>query len=164
MALRYGHIKGGKNGDWLPIAASQKIHPNGGKVVYLDTSGHVTIAVSATNKIYGWAELPNSLKVGSTDASNGYWTSSSTAAADSCFVITDVTAVFEMPCYTGTSFADARVGETCDILLASADGTRQYAQPGTTTTDVLIVRGGPPSGATTSILISLNDDEMQRDT
>lgn len=159
----FGHRKGGRTGVWKPIAASQMFHPNGGSLVYLDTNGRVTLALSATGSLYGWAETPHSLKPGSTDASNGYWTSSSTAGSDSCFVISDLTAVFEMPCTSGTTYVDARDGELCDIVGVN-DGTKQTASPGTNSTDVLIVFGGPLSGATDSIMVKLNDAEMQKDT
>lgn len=163
-AISYGWRKGGRGGLWKGIETSQKVHPQSGRMCYAHTTGFLKLAISTTAALYGWAEIGTSLKPGSTHAALGYWTSSATAGVDGCYLINDITAVFEMPCYTGTTYADARDGEVCDILLASNDGTPQYAQPGTSSTDVLIVAGGPNTSDTDSIMVKINFEKLQTDT
>ena len=162
-AIAYGWRKGGRGGLWKGIAATQHFHPQGGRMCYLDATGFVVGALTATGALFGWAEIGTSLKPGSTAASNGYWSSSSVANTDKCYVINDLTAVFEMPCASGTTYADARDGELCDIVGVN-DGTIQTANPGTNVQDVLIVAGGPNTSATNSIMVKINFEELQTDT
>ena len=151
----------------MPVAASQIFHPQGGAIVYLDSSGHVTLALTATDKIWGWAFVPRSYEVGSTNASNGYWTSSSTAAADKVMVAPfamNIGMLFKMPTTSAGGLAvRARSGETCDIVGVN-NGTVQYATPGTTSTDVLLFITLDPDGDTNSALFTANEDELQKDT
>jgi len=161
--LSVGHIAGGVQGYTLPVAASQMFHPDGGHFVYLDANGRVTLALTATQYLFGWACTPRSFAAGSTNESNGYWTSSSTAGADKVYVITDLTAVFCIPVDSSATLAQARVGEACDLIGVN-DGTQQVANPGTSTQDVLLIQGMFHDGDTDYVLVKLNPNEIQRDT
>jgi len=125
-----------------PIAASQYFNFSGGGLVYLDSSGHVTLALTATATLFGYAEIPKSAAYGATQT---YWLSSSTAGRDKILVypfVANPGLVFKMPTIlaatsTGLCIA-ARVPETADIVAVN-DGTRQYALPGTQSTDILVM-------------------------
>jgi len=147
----------------LPVAASQKFHPNGASFVYLDSSGHVTLALTTTQYLFGWACPPRSLD--GDDLVNGYWTSSSTAGADKLLVypaVLNLGVIFRAPCATGLAVA-ARVGECADLVGVN-DGTIQYVDLSANTQDVLLVVGIPEDGDTNSILVTFNPNEIQRDT
>lgn len=143
-----------------PVAATQYFHPAGTHFVYFDSNGRITLALTATGYLYGWAFSPISLVAGSTDAANGYWTSSSTAGADKLNVCFGITAVYRG--YSAT-MAQARIGECADLVGVN-DGTRQYVNPGTSTQDVLVVRGLPLDGDTAAAIVSINPNEFQKDT
>ena len=145
-----------------PIAASQKFHPHGGKWIYLDANGHGTFALTNTGSLFGWALVPRGLEAGTTAYSNGYWTSSATAAADSCVVIKDLNTIFCMGVVSGISMAQARVGELSDIE-GTNNGTRQLADPGTSTQDVLTIMGWVEANAS-YCLVRMNPEEEQADT
>ena len=161
----YGYVRGpSHDGLWVPVAASLKVYPAGGFWVYLDANGRVSLCLNATANVFGWAEFPTSLPAGSTAASNGYWTSSSTAGADKVFVHTNPNTVFAMPCTSGTVWAQARLGELLDITgVATADGSAQEANPGTNSTDILVAAGGDDND-TSVIYVRMNEDKIQKDT
>lgn len=153
-----------------PVAASQMIQFIGGSLVYADTSGHMTLALSATATLFGWAVAPTTAQYGSTDSTNGYWTSSSTAGLSKILVYpfaANGDLVFKMHTIlastsTGLCVA-ARVGELADIVGVN-DGTRQYAVPGTNTTDVLQFLGLCEDGDTDAAYFCVNKAKVQADT
>jgi len=153
----FGPVKGPIVGSYLPMAASQYFRFNSGAFGYLDSSGHFTGNITATQNIWGWALTPKSVAASSALA---YWTSSSTAAADELFIIHSISTVFAMPTLDST-YAAARVGELCD-LIAVNDGTGQTANVGTNTQDILRIVGGD---ITLDIVhVCMNDNELQKDT
>jgi len=164
--VRYGPVIGNYNTVMLPVTDSQKFHPNGGAFVFLDSSGFVSIAISTSQALFGWALVPRSLK--GTDLSNGYWTSGAAAVAGTSYVPVIVAAMnlgvtFRAPCGTGLAVA-ARCGEACDLLLASNSGAVQYVDTSLSSHDVVLIVGLPEDGDTNSILVTFNPNEIQRDT
>jgi hypothetical protein len=144
----------------LPVAASQKFHPNGASFVFLNTSGHITLNITATQYVFGWACPPRSLD--GTDLVNGYWTSSSVAGTDKLLVypaVLNLGVIFRVPCTAAAAVA-ARVGECADLVGVN-DGTIQYVTPGTHTQDILLVVGIPEDEDTSSILVTFNPRELQ---
>ena len=161
--IRYGHVGGGKWGRRHPVAATQYFHPRGSHFVYFDSNGRVTLALTSTATLGGWACVPTTFEPGSTADANGYWTSSATAGADKIFVIQDITAIYHCPTTAaGGLSVQARIGELSDIVGVN-DGTAQYVTPGTNTTDVLINMGLIP-GETNEILVRINEAKNQKDT
>lgn len=163
--VRYGPVIGNYNTVMLPVTASQKFHPNGGAFVFLDSNGRVSIALSASQALFGWALVPRSLTT-ATELSNGYWTSSSTEGGSKVPVIVaamNLGVTFRAPCGTGLAVA-ARCGEVCDLLLASNSGAVQYVDTSLSTHDVVAIVGLPKDGDTNSILVTFNPNEIQRDT
>lgn len=162
MALKYGPIQSGLKGREYPVAASQYFDRNGGAFVYLDGSGHVTGALTATGTLLGWAVVPGGVGAGTDTAE---WKSSATAGADSIFVITDDNAEYFVP--TDGTMTAAQVGNACDLIGVN-DGTVQQADIGTSTTDVLIITGvasGVIAGAATSdVIVRINPAKYQADT
>ncbi len=150
-----------------PVAASQKFHPLGGKLVFLDSSGHVTLALTATATLFGLAVGKGSLGYDNTDATNGYYTSNATAGADKITVYpfaANPGMVFKMITTAAGGLAvAARVGETADIVGVN-DGTAQYATPATTVTDVLLVVALEDDGDTNSAYFAVNPAKIQADT
>ena len=146
-----------------PVAASQKFNPNGASFVYLDANGHITLALTATQYLFGWAFSPRQLE--GTALSNGYWTSSAVAGTSKLLVAPAACnpgVLFRVPALTNSAVA-ARCGE-CTDLVSVNDGTVQYANLGTNDHDVLLVMALPPDGDDDSILVAFNPNEVQRDT
>src|SRR5512147_500556 len=112
MGLKYGCITPNPKGRTYPVAASQYLAHNGGGFVYLDGSGHVTLALTATATIFGWCDAPVGL--GAAAAGSAYWKSSATAGADQLFVITDIDAEFCLP--ADDTVTAAMAGNACDLL------------------------------------------------
>ena len=159
----YGYIQGSRKTVWAPVAASLKVHPKGGYYCLRDANGRITLALDASATLYGWAEFPTSLEAGSTDASNGYWTSNSSAGVDRVLVMTGLSTIFAMPVVSGDVYAEARNGETCDITgVATADGSPQEANLSASSTVVLIVEGGDLNN-TSIIYTSINPAKRQVD-
>lgn len=163
--VRYGPVIGSYNTIMFPVTDAQMFHPNGAAFVFLDANGKVSIAITATTSLFGWALVPRSLK--GTDQSNGFWTSLTAASTGVSYVPVIVAAMnpkvaYRVPC-TAASAVLARLGE-CSDLVGVNDGTVQYATPGTTDTDVLLNVALPEDGDTNSIIVTFNPNTIQRDT
>ena len=166
--LDYGVVE--RIGQWAkpyPVAASQYFNFSGGALVYLDTNGRVTLALTATATLFGYAQLPKSAQYGST--STTYWLSSSTAGLDKILVypfIANPGLVFKMPTILASTSTGlcvrARCGETADIVGVN-DGTRQYALPGTQSTDILAFLDLVEDGDTDAAYFTLNIGKVQMD-
>jgi len=157
--INYGPVVGNWDIHDEPVAASQIFHPTGGHLVYMDSSGHMTLALTAIGHLYGWCFAPRSFEVGSTAASNGYFTSSSTAGGTKLPVASfarNPGMRFKMPTTASGGLAvQARVGEACDIVGVN-DGTAQYATPGTASTNVLLFDGLCEDGDTNAAYFTIN--------
>jgi hypothetical protein len=92
--LKYGWVRGGRQGTEMPLTNSEYFHRLGGAFVTASSSsGHMVLATNVTERIVGWAEVPRAAVPGLVD----FWQSSSTAGKDKVFVIHDPTAVYKMP-------------------------------------------------------------------
>lgn len=101
-----------------PVAASQIFYHNGAQFAYLDSSGYITVGVTATTTVIGWVEVPKGRGAGTSDT---YWKSSATAGADKVRVIVDPEAEFLVPLDDSMDITD--IGKGCDIVLTTADGS-----------------------------------------
>ena len=160
MGLKYGCITPNPKGREYPVAASQFFSHTGGGFVYLDGSGHITLALSATATLKGYVEDPNGKGAG---ASDSYWKSSATAGADKLFVITDPDAEFLVP--ASTTVTDAMAGNVYDLIGVN-DGTAQYVDLATSTTDMVAIvkKGSDYGGGTTDAVVKINPLKYQADT
>ena len=161
--VRYGPVIKDYHARTFRVADAQKFHPNGAAFVYLDSNGYVTLALTATATIFGWALVPRSL--GRDDLANGYWTSKTAATTGISYVPVIVArenpgVTYRVPNAAGLAVL-ARCGELCD-LIAVNDGTKQYADLATATTDVLAIVGLQNDGDTNSILVTI--EKVQGDT
>jgi hypothetical protein len=165
--VRYGPVQGmtGLKVYEMPVAATQYFNPTGTFFCYLDSSGHVVMAITATQYLFGWVFAPTSFDAGSTAATNGYFTSSSTAAATKLLVapfVANPGMVMRVKVATGLAVR-ARVGEVIDLVGVN-DGTAQYADTTASTNDLLSVVDLPSDGDTNTILVVANPLEVQKDT
>ena len=167
--LNYGVVpKAGLFSMMYPVAASQYFNFSGGALIYLDSSGRVTLGLTATATLFGYAQLPKSAQYGA--SSSTYWLSSSTAGLDKILVFPFVAnpgMIFIMPTIlaaTSTGLCvQARCGETADIVGVN-DGTRQYALPGTQSTDILaFVALLEDTADTDAAYFTLNPGKVQMD-
>lgn len=118
--MKYGHREGPGKGKEMPVAASQYFHRRGGHFVVANAAGHMLVAstVNSASPLVGWAEVPKDASLKSS------WKSSSTAGADSVFVITGLENIFEMPVDKSVASANATlVGKGCGITDANATYT-----------------------------------------
>ena len=164
MASRkYGVLNAGHKSQMLPVAASQFFYHNGVNAVYLDGSGHVTLAVTATATLYGIAVVPGGMGAGT---SNDYWKSSATAGKDKIPVIpVSENAVFLLP--SDDTVTQAMAGNACD-LIAVNDGTATTVDVGTSSTDVFLIKGRGvdyvSDAAATDVVVQINPAKQQADT
>jgi hypothetical protein len=164
-SIKYGCITPNPKMVTLPVAASQYFYHNGVNAVYLDGSGYVTLALTATATLYGIAVVPTGMGAGS---SANYWLSSATAAADSIQVIPlslNPSALFLCP--ADDTATAAMIGNTAD-LIAVNDGTATTVDVGTTTTDVFLIEnyGTNPTinASATDVVVRINPSKVQADT
>jgi len=80
-SLKYGCLHPAPKTKEYPVAASQYFQHDGLTAVYLDSSGNLTGALTATGTLLGMAIIPKG-RGNTTNTSDEYWLSSATAAAD----------------------------------------------------------------------------------
>lgn len=163
-SLKYRCLEIAPVTEMLPVAASQYFYHNGVNAVYLDGSGHVTLALTATATLYGIAVPPKGRGAG---ASDNYWLSSSTAGKDEIPVIpfqSNPGAKFLCP--ADATVATSNIGNACD-LIAVNDGTATQVDIGTSSTDVFIIHdlgNTIAGGGATDVIIKANPAKLQADT
>ncbi|MCR4308035.1 MAG: hypothetical protein NUV80_05735 [Candidatus Berkelbacteria bacterium] len=161
-SLKYRCITPGAKTEMRPVAASQYFYHNGINFVYMDGSGHLTLALTATATLYGWALVPAGRGAGTSDL---YWKSSATAGADVIPVITvGEGAQFILP--ADDTATQAMIGNACDIIAVN-DGTATTVDVGTSSTDVLLITGIGTTiagGAATDVIVKMNPAKVQADT
>lgn len=162
-SLKYGCITGTPNSTAIeyPVAASQYFYHEGINLVYLDGSGNVTLALTATATLLGYAIVPKGR--GSQSTSDAYWLSSSIAGADRILVVVDPNARFLLP--ADDTVTAAMIGNACDIIAVN-DGTATQVDVGTSSTDVLVITdlGTKYNGSTTDVVVKINPLKYQADT
>lgn len=149
----------------LPVAASQFFYHAGINLVYLDSNGRVTLALTATATLYGLAIPPAGRGTGASDL---YWKSSATAGADKITVYPfalNLGMVMLLP--ADDTVTAAMKGNACDIIAVN-DGTATTVDVGTSSTDVLLIHGLATdynvNAAITDVLVSVNPAKLQADT
>lgn len=144
-----------------PVAASQYFRHDGVNAVYLDASGNVTLALTATATLLGIAIVPKGRGAGSDD---DYWLSSSSAGVDKIPVIlaSNSNARYLLP--ADATVTAAMRGNACD-LIAVNDGTATYVDVGTSVTDVFIIQdlGSKYGGDATDVVVKINPAKIQAD-
>ena len=123
--LRYGWVEGPGKGREYKVAASQYFHRQGGRFVYANSAGHLTLAT--TNNVgtglVGWVEPPKHA------AGYNSWKSSTTAGADKVFCVTGMEDKFEMPLDTASASANATlVGKGGNCQASSTTATYAMKQ------------------------------------
>lgn len=91
-ALKYGWVRGGRQGTEMMMARNYSYNRLGGAFVTA-SGGYMKPVTSVTEVCVGWAEVPRAAVPGVVD----YWTSNTTAGKDKCLVIHDPTAIFGLP-------------------------------------------------------------------
>ncbi len=93
-ALKYGWVRGGRQGTEMKMARSYSFNRLGGAFVCASgATGVMKPVVAITEQIVGWAEMPRAAVPGTVD----YYTTNTTVGKDKCFVIFDPTAVYGIP-------------------------------------------------------------------
>ena len=160
----YGLVRGNANiGSYFPVAADQYFHHGYGGFVELNSSGHITIADSASEVLLGWAMFPES-GTGAAASTVDYWLSSATAGADKLFVITDLNAWFSMPIWTGGAIDEmtqAQVGGAVNISYTNGSTAGQFADLNDTGSDDIILIRDWNSEDTSIVIVQMNPKEIQ---
>lgn len=164
MGLKYGpqDMELGPRPRKMPFAASQKFHELGGAFVHA-ASGNMTLTLTATAYVFGWAMLGFGPDVEGITGSAGsrYWTSSATAGTKYSVKPLSGAEVLVMP--GDDSFVSAtHRGNACDLIGVN-DGTVQQADIGTSTTDILRIlgAGSDDGGSATEIVVMVNPAKLQ---
>ena len=158
---KYGCITGVPRSKMYPVAASQYINRSTGAFIYMDGSGHVTTALTASQKLFGYVGCPAGHGAGTSDS---YWKSSATAGADKIPVIRlSRDLEFLMPADEAPTAS--QVGDACDLLSVN-NGTAQQIDVGTSTNNVFLIQnvGTTAGGSTTDVIVKMNPAELQIDT
>ena len=162
-SMKYGPLETGYKTIELPVAASQYFYHNGVNAVYLDGSGHVTLALTATATLFGIALPPAGRGAGTSD---NYWLSSSTAGKDKIAVI-PVSENAQFLCPADDTVTAAMRGNACD-LIAVNNGTATTVDVGTSSTDVFLIEGlgtdYKADAAATDVVVRINPAKVQADT
>lgn len=162
-SLKYGCIHPSPETVEVPVAASQFFYHNGVNAVYLDTSGHATLALTATATLYGIAIVPKGRGAGTSD---DYWKSSATAGKDKIAVI-PATAGHKFMLPGNITATAAMKGGAWDLISVN-DGTATTVDLDTSSTDVFIMddlASNVVAGAGASdVIVRINPAKIQADT
>ncbi len=162
-SLKYGCIEsGGVQTVEYPVAASQYFYHNGVNAVYLDSSGNVTLALTATATLLGVAVVPTGRGAGTSD---NYWKSSATAGADKIAVIPAVSHA-RFLCPADDTVTASMKGNTCDLISVN-DGTATQVDVGTSSTKVFIIEdlatNLKSTASATDVIVRINPAKIQAD-
>lgn len=138
--LKYGWIRGGRQGFEVLVAAAQTILAASGKFVKRTAAGTATatLAVDGSTEIIGHLECE---------------AIATTAGTEKRWCINDPTAVFRIPVNSGT-YARTMKGKTCDISVSSSI---QGAQLDASAEDTItIVDGDEVNNAWVDVMINTN--------
>lgn len=131
-SIKFGWRYGGHQGVSVPASTGDYVNRLGGAFVKV-TGGTARIATESTTTVDGWLEMPKETTQGESVQldSNDY------------FVITDPTAVFELPVdESAASLAQTSIGDGC-LCAVSGSGTtaKQKAKlsAGTCATPILLI-------------------------
>lgn len=161
-SLKYGCLDPSPKTKEYPVAASQYFYHNGINVVYLDGSGNVTLALTATASVLGVAIVPKGRGAGTSD---NYWLSSSTAGKDKIAVI-DALDGYEFLLPADDTVTAAMRGNNCD-LIAVNDGTATTVDVGTASTNIFIIvdlgTNVKANAAATDVVVKFDPARRQSD-
>ncbi len=164
-SLKYGCLHPAPKTKMLPVAASQFFYHQGVNAVYLDGSGNVTLALTATATIYGIAIVPKGAGAG-TDLA--VWKSSATAGFDKIPVIRWEDALqYDFLFPADDTVTEAMKGNACD-LIAVNDGTATLVDVGTSSTDIFLIQdlgtNVKADAVATDVVVKINPAKVQADT
>jgi hypothetical protein len=129
-ALKYGWVRGGRQGTEMMMARNYSYNRLGGAFVTA-SGGFMKPVTAITENIVGWAEVPRAAVPGTSD----FYTTNTTAGKDKCLVIHDPTAVFGLPAAeAAASLTASLVGRhVCATFSGSGTSFMQYADANATT-------------------------------
>jgi hypothetical protein len=166
-SIKYGPLDPSPKTKEYPVAASQYFYHEGIAFVYLDSSGNLTKAITATTTLFGWAIVPKGRGAGSSDL---YWLSSATAGADKIPVVL-ASDNYEFLVPGIITVTAAMTGGAWDLLGVN-DGsqtlaTGEAADFDTSSTDVLILNdlgvNRNSKAAITDGVVIINPAKIQAD-
>lgn len=161
-SLKYGCLSPAPSTRILPVAASQYFYHNGVNAVYLDSSGNVTLALTATTTLFGVAVVPTGMGAGTDPL---VWKSSATAGQDKIPVIL-ISDDDEYMFPSDATIAASDRGNSCD-LIAVNDGTATTVDPDASSTKVFIIQdlatNRVANAAATDVIVKLNIAKQQAD-
>jgi len=162
-SLKYGCLNPSPATKEYPVAASQFFYHNGVNAVYLDGSGNVTLALTATGTLFGIAVVPAGRGAGTSD---NYWKSSATAGEDKIPVIR-VSDGYEFLLPADDTVTAAMKGNACDLVSVN-DGTATTVDVGTSSTNVFLIQdlgtNVKADAVATDVVVKLNPATVQADT
>jgi hypothetical protein len=146
-----------------PCNADEVWQHDGAHVCLLDGSGYVTQALTATDKVFGYAIIPAGMGAGSAVAS---WKAGDDGVDKIPVIPATAGEEFLLPS-DGTPTI-AQVGNACDIINTASTDTASLVDIGTSSTDVFIIQGigtdYHAGASTTDVVVKFNPAELQADT
>lgn len=163
-SLKYGCLDPCPKTKEYPVAASQYFQHNGFTPVYLDSSGHLTGALTNTATLLGVAVISKG-RGNTTNTSDLYWLSSATAGADKLPVIL-ASDNYQFLAPGIIDCTAAMLGGAWDIIGVNSASTH-YVDLDTSSTDVVIaVDKGinvKADAVSTDVVVIINPAKIQAD-
>ena len=162
--MNYGCMHPSPKTTEYPVVADQFFSHIGPNLVYLDSSGYVTKALSATTTIFGVAVVPKG-RGNPANTSDLYWKSSGTDAQDKIPII-KVDSGYNFLFLADDTPTAAQAGDACD-LTAVNDANPDYVDIGTSDVNVFIIQGrgvdyDNRAGAN-DVVVKINPETRQSD-
>ena len=133
--IKYKLVEGSGKGKEFSVAATQTFHRLGGKFVKI-VSGNLTLCATGDAVVAGWVDSQKD------NAGKPSWTSSTTAGADTVFMIRGTSDnIFEIPVdEKNASLATSYIGRGVGLVMTGATKTKlQKAKLGATASPLSIV-------------------------
>ena len=162
---RYGCLHPNPKTTEFPCNASEVWHHAGANVCFIGSDGFITQAITTTQKVFGYANVPKGMGAGSATAS---WKASATDGEDKIAVI-KASDGYDFLLPANNTITALMAGNAADILNTSAtDTTASLVDTATTTNDIFIIQGRGvdfvAGAAITDVVVKFNPSERQADT
>ena len=157
---KYGCLDPKARSKVYPVEASQYFYHNGVNAVILSADGLIQLAITADQKLFGFAVVPGGMGAGTNPL---YWLSSATAGKDKIPVILAVDKYsFLLP--ADDTVTASMKGNACDMIAVN-DGTATTVDVGTGSQDVFTIQdlGVNVCGwaSATDVVVKINLNEIQ---
>lgn len=160
--MKYGCLDPNPRTTEYPVAAGVYFRHDQPNIVFIDSSGNLALAVTATATVKGVAIVPKGTGAGTND---NYYLSN--GAGVDRFPVIDVDEGYNFLWLADDTPTASQAGDACD-LLGDDDGTVFYVNIGTASTEILIIQGRgvdyKADAIANDVVVKMNPAKRQTDT